>query len=1299
MSTGRVSGFVLFFVFAACFVLASSALPPVRIMPLGDSITYGVPVAGGYRASLYASLTNLGYTVDFVGTQTANALASLPDSDHEGHSGWTIDTIDGSILGFLNAVLSPDVVLLHIGTNDANTPGTFTNAIDRLDALVTHIATNRPYAHIIVTSLLPRGEEAVNAAITNLFNPFVPNRVAAQAALGRRVTYLDMHAYLTTNDLSDTAHPNQAGYNKMADAWLTALTNVIAPTGDWAAPKIASAQGLSSARGVALTFSKPVSLATATNLSNYAASGGLPITGATLDASQRSVVLTTGLQTAKTAYTLTVNNVCDLTAPTPLSIAADSAVAFTAATPRGYSLHIPESTNYTLVYSLDIPAKANYSTSAVPYTVDNHYAIGTFSRVAYYMELQKTDGDLTYVWASMDAFTNNTAALGVPTRSSDIVIQKSVSNLNVDSNDPGITTGAGFTGNLEFWPYNYVYANSGVPGASDLTCDFGDTVTLGSGSYGCLQIHNTTAQQTLIAYNNWNGFGNNSDVGIGNQTSGQPDWTFSYNAATYIVKNLQVLVLRDSDTTAPTLVSAQPDAGRTNITVRFSEPLAPSSVNALCFSLDNGVPIIGATLSANQRDVVLLTTRQPDGAAVLSVTGLRDAAAGNPIAPGSTIVVDCGSVTYPLPAEVAANVPEAAGYQLACSVNIPVNGNFDTSTSDYSNDVRAAIGSFSRIAYYLELKKITDATPSFVWVSMDAFTTNAAFLGFPRAGTNFQQKVTRMNVRSNVSGVNSEFGISTGNIEIFPCDFGMGNGLGIPGASATAFDFGDAIATPSAVTGHGCLQVHNYGATQTVFAVNHFNKNNLVGLGIGNNPAPNASYPDPDWTATYNAASYERRLLHVFVLPGATNTADVTAPTVVSAVPSTSLDSVAVTFSETLADTAAAVTNFAINQGVPISHATFSSTLKTVVLKTGALASGQTYTVTVSGVHDRSISGNQVAQGSTATFATPSTTLPVAISGVVPEASNYALVYKLAAPNYGNFVPYGAYYSLDESLFPKSQKLPFDRIAYCLELVTNGVTEWAYVSMDAFANDISKIGVPTVARGAVFQTYVSNMNVYASDNVAVTTGAAIATGNIEFFPSNFSGANDKNIPGAVGDKTFDFGDTTGSLTAGHGSMQIHNYGAKQTILSFSRFGTGMELALGLGNNTNFTYGSGYEDPDWTLSPNARTYSTKNLYVLVHWGGSSQDSQLSILAQPVSRSVLSGGSVRFYVQVVGATAYQWRHNGVDIADANQAWLEIAPVDIADAGDYTVVVYGSGSTSTTSATANLHVILRGTVIKFR
>src|SRR3954468_23529667 len=73
---------------------------PLRIMPLGDSITWGVGSArqSGYRAALYQRLTSAGLNVDFVGSMSRG---TGPDRDNEGHKGWTIGRLAAHVDGWL----------------------------------------------------------------------------------------------------------------------------------------------------------------------------------------------------------------------------------------------------------------------------------------------------------------------------------------------------------------------------------------------------------------------------------------------------------------------------------------------------------------------------------------------------------------------------------------------------------------------------------------------------------------------------------------------------------------------------------------------------------------------------------------------------------------------------------------------------------------------------------------------------------------------------------------------------------------------------------------------------------------------------------------------------------------------------------------------------------------------------------------------------------------------------------------------------------------------------------------------
>ncbi|WP_328848352.1 cellulose binding domain-containing protein [Micromonospora zamorensis] len=191
----------------------------VRVMPLGDSITDGFNVPGGYRIELWQRFTTGGYRVDFVGSQF-NGPASLGDHDHQGHSGWTIAQIDANVVNWLRAT-NPRTVLLHIGTNDMY--GDTSGAPGRLAALVDKITNNAPNADVFVATIVPKSgaDDQVRA-----YNAAIPGIVQTRAAAGKRVHLVDMYRALTLSDLADGVHPNATGYRKMAAAWYDALRTV-----------------------------------------------------------------------------------------------------------------------------------------------------------------------------------------------------------------------------------------------------------------------------------------------------------------------------------------------------------------------------------------------------------------------------------------------------------------------------------------------------------------------------------------------------------------------------------------------------------------------------------------------------------------------------------------------------------------------------------------------------------------------------------------------------------------------------------------------------------------------------------------------------------------------------------------------------------------------------------------------------------------------------------------------------------------------------------------------------------------
>ena len=208
-----------------------------NVMPLGDSITAGFYVDGGYRHPLYTVLSAGGHTLDFVGTVSNWPTATLTSAGqqyHEGHSGYIID---GSQAGAPRTGLyenlanwignsganRPDQILLMIGTNDMNVGYQVNTAAARLDALIDRIYALEPDVRLVLGSVVPSSHAATEANVQAL-NTSIPALVAEHRAAGQDVWFADLYnAIDVRTDLADTLHPNQQGYDRLGNAFAQAM--------------------------------------------------------------------------------------------------------------------------------------------------------------------------------------------------------------------------------------------------------------------------------------------------------------------------------------------------------------------------------------------------------------------------------------------------------------------------------------------------------------------------------------------------------------------------------------------------------------------------------------------------------------------------------------------------------------------------------------------------------------------------------------------------------------------------------------------------------------------------------------------------------------------------------------------------------------------------------------------------------------------------------------------------------------------------------------------------------------------
>jgi len=195
-----------------------------KILPLGDSITDGFNIAGGYRMKLFSLALADDKDMTFVGGSMNGP--SMVDNQpfprsHEGHSGWTIQQIDGIVPSpALN--VAPHIILLHIGTNDLIQG--LSGATARLETLVDQIIAGAPDALLAVATVVPypASENTVDA-----FNAAVPGIVDERASAGKHVIFVDQFEGFPESELADGIHPNQAGYDRMGTVWYAAISDYL----------------------------------------------------------------------------------------------------------------------------------------------------------------------------------------------------------------------------------------------------------------------------------------------------------------------------------------------------------------------------------------------------------------------------------------------------------------------------------------------------------------------------------------------------------------------------------------------------------------------------------------------------------------------------------------------------------------------------------------------------------------------------------------------------------------------------------------------------------------------------------------------------------------------------------------------------------------------------------------------------------------------------------------------------------------------------------------------------------------
>lgn len=210
----------------------------VKILPLGDSITHTISYHYSYRYNLWKKLIDRDISFDFVGSMNTNANGNPDwpqykglnfDPDHEGHFGWRADELlygrtttpeIGNLTEWLMGY-TPDIVLLHIGTNDIALGKSYVSIANEIKLIIDTIRQSNPDVTILLAKLIPR-DYKYNEII--VFNQYIEPIAQEKSLPNSPVIAVDQWTGFThQEDTYDGTHPNASGEEKMAEKWMQAI--------------------------------------------------------------------------------------------------------------------------------------------------------------------------------------------------------------------------------------------------------------------------------------------------------------------------------------------------------------------------------------------------------------------------------------------------------------------------------------------------------------------------------------------------------------------------------------------------------------------------------------------------------------------------------------------------------------------------------------------------------------------------------------------------------------------------------------------------------------------------------------------------------------------------------------------------------------------------------------------------------------------------------------------------------------------------------------------------------------------
>nr|MCU0792991.1 SGNH/GDSL hydrolase family protein [Opitutaceae bacterium] len=197
---------------------AAGSSRPIRILPIGDSITEGNAELGSYRLQLAEMLKEAGVAFEYVGSRTTQGGLG-----HEAYSGNNAEFVAKKVAEHAAGNV-PDIALIHAGHNYFAENAPVPKIIAATERMIASLRAANPRVTVLVAQVIPSAKLPKYSYIPEL------NAELARVAPGwstpeSRVLVVDQFTGFdpVEDTVADLVHPNARGIEKLARRWFEAL--------------------------------------------------------------------------------------------------------------------------------------------------------------------------------------------------------------------------------------------------------------------------------------------------------------------------------------------------------------------------------------------------------------------------------------------------------------------------------------------------------------------------------------------------------------------------------------------------------------------------------------------------------------------------------------------------------------------------------------------------------------------------------------------------------------------------------------------------------------------------------------------------------------------------------------------------------------------------------------------------------------------------------------------------------------------------------------------------------------------